>query len=109
MAGKNNLPVKELPKAAYAGVTVSDSGFFGAIIGEGLPLACKEYQATVPAISKKIVSWLSQMKRLHNVKIVGVGLVEKEGWQRERLGAALWLKHDIVPHLLSLVGPKGNK
>jgi len=91
---------KFVSRPLYAGIVWDEKGFAIALSAED-GLISSEYVAVISKeMSGRVLDLLKEYERQQQAKIVAVGMRGKSLRWSESFGARLWLKRDIVPHLL---------
>lgn len=84
----------------YGAIVCDDKGFAIALVTKD-GVVSSEYVTAMPSeVSGRVMDLLKEYERQRQAKIVAVALQGKSLTWSESLGARLWLKRDIVPHLL---------
>ncbi len=96
----NNHNHQAIRKPIYIGINIENDGLYIAIKDKN-KVSVKHIKTERKELDKKISAWLYTYQLLHDVKIIGAGIVGHE--ERERkLMTNIWLKEDIVPVIFYL-------
>ncbi len=98
--GLNENKLQGGPHPLYVGIARDEQGFAIALSTENGLVSSEYVTVSTKEMPNRMLDLLGEYEREQRAKIVAVGLRGKDAEWNESFGAQLWIKRDIVPHLL---------